>query len=120
MEKNFPEKIRVYEYVKEDKGGERKPISTKEHYLNATEVTKLLGMNNNRLIRRVLDGLDRYPRFYYPMPGYEMRVYTNDDIYFFANYLKDNMQKQTKGYKLDEQEFHLHPHSVIYRLLGRR
>lgn len=120
MEKNLSEKIRVYEYVKEEKDGARVAYSTKDHYLNATEVSKLLGMNNNRLIRRILDGQDRYPRFYYPMKNYEMRVYTNDDIYFFANYLKDNMMKQTKGYKIEDQEFHLHPHSIIYRLMGRR
>ena len=70
MEKNLSEKIRVYEYVKEDKDGARKVYSTKDHYLNATEVTKLLGMNNNRLIRRVLDGKDRYQRFYYTMKKY--------------------------------------------------
>lgn len=85
MEKFLPEKITAYQYVVEERNGDIYRIITKQHFLSASEIASTLGIKDRRIIKIVLDTVERYPKYYFQSRIYDIRVYSPMDIFILID-----------------------------------
>lgn len=94
---------RMFKYLvkNSDNSEEDTFISTKEHYINATELAAFLDiyyvgcrMINARLAKKIAAKiLFGYPQYFYKTGnGYNMRVYPSEHAICIANYILDNLK----------------------------
>lgn len=105
MKNNLSQKCNkfVYKYIVANSSNEAENtyLYTNEHYLNATEIAKLLGLYNKgkpdaRVIGRIAKlALPEYPKTYYVTARqYHMRVYRDQEIISIINYLIKEGEKR--------------------------
>lgn len=113
MEKFLPEKITAYLYSVEERGGSAHLLITKQHFLKATEIASNLGISNPRIIKKALDNIERYPKYYYSGFRYRMRVYSPTDIFVFIDYVVKNYEETDNGLAICGESFKLAPKSPL-------
>lgn len=113
MEKFLPEKITAYLYSVEERDGGAHLLLTKQHFLNATEIASNLGISNTRIVKKVLDTIERYPKYYYSGFKYRMRVYSPADIFILIDFIVKNYEENEDNLAICEEHFRLTQNSPL-------